>query len=82
MGWTRDTLANRAGISTYSLKRFETTGKASLELVLKAVYALGTLEEFGKLLQPPTDRSHMLQLARRANMSQREGEHIVDEVRS
>lgn len=65
-GWTRDTLASRAGISPYSLKRFETTGKASLELVLKVAYVLGKLDEFGKLLQPPTARS-IADLKRRAD---------------
>ena len=69
-GWTRNTLANRAGIASSSLKRFESTGKASLELVLKAAYALGRLEEFGKLLSPPTARS-IVDLTRRAEQSRR-----------
>ena len=56
-GWTRETLAKRAGISPSSLKRFETTGKASLELVLKLAHALSRLDEFGKLFQPPTAQS-------------------------
>ena len=56
-GWTRDTLALRAGVSAASLKRFETTGKASLELVLRVAHALAGLDEFGKLLQPPPARS-------------------------
>jgi HTH-type transcriptional regulator / antitoxin HipB len=64
-GWTRDTLASRAGVSSASLKRFETTGKASLELVLKTACALGRLDEFGKLLQPPPAGS-IEELERRA----------------
>ena len=56
-GWTRETLASRAGVSASSLKRFETTGKASLGLVLKVAGALGRLDEFSKLLQPPPARS-------------------------
>ena len=56
-GWTRNTLAQRAGVSTASLKRFETTGKASLELVLKVGHALARLDEFGKLFLPPAARS-------------------------
>jgi transcriptional regulator with XRE-family HTH domain len=56
-GWTRETLARRAGVSAASLKRFETTGKASLELVLKVVHALARLEEFNKMLQPPPAQS-------------------------
>ena len=55
--WTRDTLADRAGVSPASLKRFENTGKASLELVLKVAHALNRLEEFGELFQPPPARS-------------------------
>ncbi|MBI4179666.1 helix-turn-helix transcriptional regulator [bacterium] len=56
-GWTRTTLAKRAGVSVASLKRFETTGLASLELVLKAAHALSRLREFEKLLAPPAARS-------------------------
>mgnify|MGYP001564246671 FL=1 len=56
-GWTRETLAKRSGISAASLKRFENTGKASLELVLKAVHTLARLEEFNKLLRPPPART-------------------------
>lgn len=56
-GFKRETLAQRAGVTTASLKRFETTGKASLELFLKVVFALGRLDEFADLLQPPRARS-------------------------
>lgn len=55
--WTRQTLAERAGVTVASLRRFEETGKASLELVLRLAHALGRLEEFSKLLQPPAARS-------------------------
>ncbi len=65
-GWTRDTLAGRAGVSAASLKRFETTGQASLELVLKVALALGRLEEFNKLLNPPPAQS-IEELERRAD---------------
>jgi len=58
-GWTRATLAQRAGISAASLKRFETTGKASLELALKAAHALARLEEFNGLFLPP--RAHSIE---------------------
>lgn len=50
---TRDTLARRAGVSPASLKRFETTGAASLDLVLRVAFALGRLEDFNGVLQPP-----------------------------
>ncbi len=56
-GFKRQTLADRAGITQASLKRFETTGRASLELVLKLVFALGRLDEFTSLLRPPPAKS-------------------------
>ncbi|MEI6168587.1 MAG: XRE family transcriptional regulator [bacterium] len=56
-GWKRLTLAERAGVSGASLKRFEQTGQASLELVLRVAFSLGRLEEFGTLLGPPPARS-------------------------
>ena len=64
-GWTRETMAKRSGISAASLKRFENAGKASLELVLKAAHALGRLEEFGELFQPPAARN-LAELEQRA----------------
>jgi HTH-type transcriptional regulator/antitoxin HipB len=56
-GFKRETLAQRAGVTVSSLKRFETTGKGSLELLLKVVFSLGRLDEFADLLQPPPARS-------------------------
>ena len=56
-GWTQATLARRAGVTSASYRRFETTGKASLELVLKVAHAMSRLEEFNQLLQPPPARS-------------------------
>lgn len=63
--WKRDTLARRAGVSSASLKRFETTGSASLDLVLKVAHALARLDEFGGLFSPPPARS-IEELERRA----------------
>ena len=56
-GFKRQTLADRSGVTAASLKRFETTGKGSLELLLKVIFALGRLDEFKDLLQPPPARS-------------------------
>jgi len=56
-GWTQVTLARRAGVTDASYRRFETTGKASLGLVLKVAHALARLEEFEQLLQAPPARS-------------------------
>jgi len=56
-GWTQNTLAARAGVTVGSYRRFEASGKASLELLLKVSHALSRLEEFEQLLQPPPARS-------------------------
>lgn len=69
-GWTRDTLAQRAGVTAASLKRFEDTGLGSLELVLKTAHALARLEEFARLLQPPPAQS-IEELERRASKPMR-----------
>lgn len=55
--WKRATLAKRSGVTEASLKRFEQTGKVSLENLLKLVFALGRLDEFDELLSPPTAQS-------------------------
>lgn len=69
-GWTRETLAKRSGISAASLKRFENTGRASFELVLKAAHALSRLEEFNKLLHLPQART-LAELEERAARPER-----------
>jgi HTH-type transcriptional regulator / antitoxin HipB len=56
-GFKRQTLAVRAGVTVSSLKRFETTGKASVELVLRLAFALGRLDEFAVICQPPPAQS-------------------------
>ena len=53
LAWTRETLAERAGVTSASIKRFETTGEASLKLILRVALALGRLAEFTQLFQPP-----------------------------
>jgi len=52
-GWTQASLARRAGVTVASYRRFEATGKSSLELLLKVAHALGRLDEFASLLAPP-----------------------------
>ena len=56
-GWKRATLAVRSGVTEASLKRFERTGKVSLENLLKLCHALGRLQEFDGLLIPPVART-------------------------
>ena len=56
-GWRQTTMAQRAGVTLASYRRFESTGKASLELVLKVAHALARLDEFERLFMPPAARS-------------------------
>ena len=55
--WKRSTLAKRSGVTESSLKRFEQTGKVSMENFLKLVFTLGRLDEIDALLIPPTAQS-------------------------
>jgi HTH-type transcriptional regulator / antitoxin HipB len=64
-GWTQKTLAARAGVTVASLRRFETTGKASLELVLKIAHSLNRLEELDSIFKLPPAQS-IEELERRA----------------
>jgi transcriptional regulator with XRE-family HTH domain len=70
-GWTQATLAHRAGVTTASYRRFETSSMASLELVLKVAHALGRLNEFADLLKPPPASSIDELAARTASKPQR-----------
>ncbi len=55
--WKRSTLAERSGVSVSSLRRFEETGKSSLENFLKVLSALDRLDEMDALLRPPAAQS-------------------------
>jgi transcriptional regulator with XRE-family HTH domain len=48
-------LAERSGVSLGSLKRFENSGKISLETLLKLAHLLGKLKDFENLLQVDSD---------------------------
>ena len=50
--WKRSTLAGRSGVTEASLRRFEQTGKISLNHFLKLIHALGRLDETTSLLNP------------------------------
>jgi transcriptional regulator with XRE-family HTH domain len=50
---TQAGLASRAGVSVGSLKRFEQTGAASLEAVIRIAIALRADQGFDALFQPP-----------------------------
>jgi transcriptional regulator with XRE-family HTH domain len=52
LGWSREELAERAGINVYTLKHFERSGQISLERFLKLCAALDSLEEVSRVLKP------------------------------
>lgn len=49
---SQKTLAERSGVSFGALKKFERTGKISLESLLKIALVLGCLEDFMTPFQP------------------------------
>jgi transcriptional regulator with XRE-family HTH domain len=51
--WKQDTLAERSGVSLPTVRRYERTGRTSLENLLKLCHALGRLDEFAELFKPP-----------------------------
>ncbi|MEA2694210.1 MAG: hypothetical protein QOJ16_3597 [Acidobacteriota bacterium] len=52
-GWKQTTLAKRSGVSLASLRRFEESGRVSLQSLLELAFALHRLDDFDLLLQPP-----------------------------
>jgi transcriptional regulator with XRE-family HTH domain len=52
-GWKQSTLAERSGVSLASLRRFEDSGKVSLQSLLDIAFALNRLDDFNALFQPP-----------------------------
>jgi transcriptional regulator with XRE-family HTH domain len=52
-GWKQITLARRSGVSLASLRRFEESGRISLQSLLELAFALHRLEDFAALLHPP-----------------------------
>lgn len=61
----RETLAERAGVSASTVKRFETTGQITLENLLKLAVTLGCLDQFDALFDRPPVTS-IAELERRA----------------
>lgn len=49
---SQKSLSEHSGVSLSVLKKFERTGKISLESLLKIALALGSLEDFKKLFTP------------------------------
>ncbi len=52
-GWKQATLAQRSGVTLASLRRFEESGRVSLENLLELAFALNRLDDFEALFQAP-----------------------------
>lgn len=52
-GWKQATLAQRSGVSLASLRRFEESGRVSLQNLLDLAFALNRLDDFDALFQAP-----------------------------
>lgn len=52
-GWKQATLAQRSGVSLASLRRFEESGRVSLQNLLDLAFALNRLDDFDALLLAP-----------------------------
>jgi HTH-type transcriptional regulator / antitoxin HipB len=52
-GWKQATLAQRSGVSLASLRRFEESGRVSLQNLLELAFALNRLDDFDALFQAP-----------------------------
>lgn len=50
-GWKQETLAERSGVSLPTVRRYERTGRTSVDNLLKLCHALGRLDEFAELLK-------------------------------
>jgi len=74
-GFKRATLALRAGVTEASLKRFERTGQASLELVLRTAFALGRLADFDHVLEPLAAKSMEELEQRLSGKTRKRGSH-------
>lgn len=53
MGLKQSTLAERAGVSLPTLRRFEQAGEISLKHLMRICHALSRLGDFDGLLRPP-----------------------------
>ena len=56
-GWTQAELARRSGVALDTLRKFEQTGKVSLERLLMIAFVLDATLAFGELFAPPPVRT-------------------------
>lgn len=59
---SQEEMAERSGVSLGTLKRFENTGKISLESLLKLMHLLGRLNEVDNLLLPKENLDNVKKL--------------------
>lgn len=71
--WKQSTLAERAGVSLASLRRFEQTGQISLSSLLRLSFALGRLSDYDALLRLPPAESIAALEARTAVAQRKRG---------
>ncbi|MCK4607986.1 MAG: helix-turn-helix transcriptional regulator [Gammaproteobacteria bacterium] len=71
MRLTQAGLANRAGVSLGSLKRFERQGFISLESLLKLARVLDCLEDFERLLQEKEEYKSLDEVLKSKNSPKR-----------
>ena len=69
--WTQAELAARAGVSVASLRRFETSGHAALEVVVRLAQALQVVDGFEELFVEPAASIAALEREERAAGRQR-----------
>ena len=62
LGFSQKEMAERSGVSLGSLKRFENTGKISLEAILKLAHLMGRLKDFNAIFQVDNDLNKVEQL--------------------
>ena len=70
-GYSQLELAERSEVSLGSLKRFEQTGKVSLDNLLRLLQVLGRLEELNGILLPTPDLEHTTRRAKEMGDAER-----------
>lgn len=70
LGWSRETLSDRAAVSPATLRAFERTGQVSLRRLVRLADALGMRDEIERLFLPREVRS-LKELAERSRRRQR-----------
>jgi HTH-type transcriptional regulator/antitoxin HipB len=53
LGLKQATLAERAGVTLPTLRRFEQTGEVSIKHLMRICHALGRLDDFASFMIPP-----------------------------